>query len=151
MVGIYTKLNTDISWHSYALQYCCSDSNLEAIKALDNKKLSLYADTEVCYSAGFDKISANTTHDEIGHSDGAKFKTNYSYSIKLPKQLMLIPSVGIELNSSDVSNYYYGVAQGESTTYAPYELGSTLNYNAGLFLMYYINKNWNVNAMVNYQ
>ena len=64
---------------------------------------------------------------------------------------MLIPSVGVELNSSDVSNYYYGVATGESTTYAPYELGSTVNYNAGLFLMYYINKNWNVNAMVNYQ
>ena len=53
---------------------------------------------------------------------------------------MLVPSVGVELNSSDVSNYYYGVALGESTTYAPYELGSTVNYNAGLFLMYYINK-----------
>ena len=128
-----------------------SDSDLAAIKALDDRKLSLYAGTQVSYTASFGKISASATHDVIGHGDGAKFKTNYSYPIKLSKQLMLIPSVGVELNSSDVSNYYYGVAQGESTTYAPYELSSTVNYNAGLFLMYYINKNWNVNAMVNYK
>ena len=128
-----------------------SDSDLAAIKALDDRKLSLYAGTQVSYTASFGKISASATHDVIGHGDGTKFKTNYSYPIKLSKQLMLVPSVGVELNSSDVSNYYYGVAQGESTTYAPYELSSTVNYNAGLFLMYYINKNWNVNAMVNYK
>jgi len=128
-----------------------SDSDLAAIKALNDRKLSLYAGTQVSYTAGFGKITASATHDVIGHGDGAKFKTNYSYPIKLSKQLMLVPSVGVELNSSDISNYYYGVAQGESSTYAPYKLSSTVNYNAGLFLMYYINKNWNANAMVNYK
>jgi len=128
-----------------------SDSDIEAIRALDDRKLSLYAGTQISYATRFGKVSASATHDVIGHGDGAKFKTNYSYPIKLSKQLMLIPSVGVELNSSNVSNYYYGVTQDESTTYAPYELGSTVNYNAGLFLMYYINKNWNVNAMVSYQ
>ena len=51
---------------------------------------------------------------------------------------------------SNVSNYYYGVAAGESTRYAPYQLGSTVNYNAGLSFRYQLNKNWHLNGLVKY-
>ena len=127
-----------------------SDSDNPAIKALNERKMSLYAGTKVSYAASFGRVSASVSHDILGNGDGAKFKTDYSYPVKLTKELMLAPFVGVEINSSQLSNYYYGVAEGESSTFDAYELSSTVNYNIGLLATYKINKNLNVNALVKY-
>ncbi|ALQ09496.1 MULTISPECIES: MipA/OmpV family protein [unclassified Pseudoalteromonas] len=127
-----------------------SDSDLAEIKALDDRKISLYAGSKVSYTTGYGSLSASASHDILGHGDGAKLKARYSYPFKLSKQIMLIPSFGVELSSSKVSNYYYGVTKGESNTFDAYELGSTVNYNAGMLLSYQLNKKWNVSAMINY-
>ncbi|MBE0420121.1 MipA/OmpV family protein [Pseudoalteromonas nigrifaciens] len=127
-----------------------SDSDNPAIKALNERKMSLYAGTKVSYAANFGRLNASVTHDILGNGDGAKFKTDYSYPVKLTKELMLAPFVGVEINSSQLSNYYYGVAEGESSTFDAYELSSTVNYNIGLLATYKINKNLNVNALVKY-
>jgi len=127
-----------------------TDSDNIAIKTLNKRKISLYAGTKVSYSASFGRISASVSHDVLGHGDGVKFKTDYNYPVKLTKELMLVPFVGFEVNSSQLSNYYYGVAEGESTTYDAYQLSSTVNYNIGLLATYKINQNWNVNALVKY-
>ncbi|ALS34363.1 outer membrane protein [Pseudoalteromonas translucida KMM 520] len=127
-----------------------TDSDNVAIKALNERKMSLYAGTKVSYAASFGRVSASISHDVLGHGDGAKFKTDYSYPVKLTKELMLAPFVGVEINSSQLSNYYYGVAEGESSTFDAYELSSTVNYNIGLLASYQLNKNWNVNALVKF-
>ncbi|AQP99570.1 scaffolding protein [Pseudoalteromonas aliena] len=127
-----------------------SDSDITAIKALNDREISLYAGTKVSYATKYGHFSASASHDVLGHGDGAMFDTNYSYPFKLSKQIMLIPSFGVELNSSKVSNYYYGIEKGESNTYAPYKLGSTVNYNAGMLLSYQLDKRWNISAMVSY-
>ena len=127
-----------------------SDSDNPAIKALNERKMSLYAGTKVSYAANFGRLNASVTHDILGNGDGAKFKTDYSYPVKLTKELMLAPFVGVEINSSQLSNYYYGVAEGESSTFDAYELSSTVNYNIGLLASYQLNKNWNVNALVKF-
>ncbi|WMS94303.1 MipA/OmpV family protein [Pseudoalteromonas sp. HL-AS2] len=127
-----------------------SDSDNPAIKALNERKMSLYAGTKVSYAANFGRLNASVTHDILGHSDGLKFNGDYNYPVKLTKELMLAPFVGVEINSSQLSNYYYGVAEGESSTFDAYELSSTVNYNIGLLATYKINKNLNVNALVKY-
>ncbi|MBH0071987.1 MipA/OmpV family protein [Pseudoalteromonas sp. NZS127] len=127
-----------------------SDSDNPAIKALNERKMSLYAGTKVSYAASFGRVSASVSHDILGNGDGAKFKTDYSYPVKLTKELMLAPFVGVEINSSQLSNYYYGVAEGESSTFDAYELSSTVNYNIGLLASYQLNRNWNVNALVKF-
>ncbi len=127
-----------------------SDSDNPAIKALNERKMSLYAGTKVSYAANFGRLNASVTHDILGHSDGLKFNGDYNYSIIFSKELILTPFIGVIINSSNVSNYYYGVAAGESTRYAPYQLGSTVNYNAGLSLRYQLNKNWHLNGLVKY-
>lgn len=127
-----------------------TDSDNVAISSLDERKLSLYAGTRIMHRSRFGIIRASVSHDVLGHGNSAKLNSHYSYPIKLSTRLSLTPFIGIELSSRTLSNYYYGVAQGESNTFDAYELGSTVNYQSGIVANYQLNKQWNINAMLKY-
>jgi len=61
---------------------------------------------------------------------------------------VVYPQVGIERQSSQYANYYYGISPGESnlTGYAAYVAPATTNLMAGLMVEIPVVDNWYVNV-----
>ncbi|WJG10863.1 MipA/OmpV family protein [Aliiglaciecola sp. LCG003] len=127
-----------------------SDSDNEAIRALSDRDLSYYAGVKMSHSSKLGSISAAASHDLLGNGDGYIIDADYSYPIHLGENVMVVPTIGVSYNSADVSNYYYGVAAGESDVFDQYALSTTVNAYIGLVVTYKIDKNWSVSAMAKY-
>lgn len=80
--------------------------------------------------------------DVTGTHEGYQLTTKYSY----PKQInrwMIEPSIGLQLQSADLVNYYHGVRESESKIDRPaYEGGQAINFLVGLTTAYSINTKW---------
>jgi outer membrane protein len=85
----------------------------------------------------------NAYHD-FGKSKGALYEFLYFAEIETYKKVTLYPQLGIERQSSQYANYYYGISPGESnlTGYAPYTAPATNNLLAGIVVEIPVIDNW---------
>ena len=88
----------------------------------------------------------NAYHD-FGKSKGALYELMYFAEIETYKKVMIYPQVGIERQSSQYANYYYGINSGESnlTGYVAYNAPATNNLLAGLMVEIPVVDNWYIN------
>ena len=88
----------------------------------------------------------NAYHD-FGKSKGALYEFLYLAEIEAYKKVVVYPQVGIERQSSQYANYYYGINSGESslTGYAAYNAPATNNLLAGLMVEIPVVDNWYIN------
>jgi len=88
----------------------------------------------------------NAYHD-FGKSKGALYELMYFAEIETYKKVMIYPQVGIERQSSQYANYYYGINSGESnlTGYVAYNSPATNNLLAGLMVEIPVVDNWYIN------
>ena len=89
---------------------------------------------------------ANAYHD-FGKSKGALYELLYFAELETYKNVVLYPEIGIERQSSQYANYYYGINPGESslTGYSAYTAPATNNLIAGFMLEIPVVDNWYVN------
>lgn len=88
----------------------------------------------------------NAYHD-FGKSKGALYEFSYFAELETFKKVVLYPQLGIERQSSQYANYYYGISPGESiqTGYAAYNAPATNNLLAGVMIEIPVVENWYVN------
>jgi outer membrane protein len=88
----------------------------------------------------------NAYHD-FGKSKGALYEFLYFAEVETFKNIVIYPEVGIERQSSQYANYYYGINSGESnlTGYAAYTAPATSNLIAGFMVEIPVVDNWYVN------
>jgi len=88
----------------------------------------------------------NAYHD-FGKSKGALYEFLYFAEIETYKKVVLYPQIGLERQSSQYANYYYGINPGESslTGYNAYSAPATNNVLAGLLVEIPVVDNWYVN------
>ena len=89
----------------------------------------------------------NAYHD-FGKSKGALYEFSYFAEIETYKQVMFYPQIGVERQSSQYANYYYGITSGDSTAtgYAAYNAPATNNLLAGLMVEIPVVDNWYINV-----
>ncbi|QWE20601.1 MipA/OmpV family protein [Polynucleobacter sp. AP-Kolm-20A-A1] len=88
----------------------------------------------------------NAYHD-FGKSKGGLYEFLYFAEIETYKKVVVYPQVGIERQSSQYANYYYGINPGESnlTGYGAYTAPATNNLLAGLMVEIPVVDNWYIN------
>ena len=88
----------------------------------------------------------NAYHD-FGKSKGALYELLYFAELETYKKIVVYPQVGVERQSSQYANYYYGINPGESqlTGYNAYSAPATNNLLAGVMVEIPVVDNWYVN------
>jgi MipA family protein len=91
-------------------------------------------------------IFLNAYHD-FGKSKGALYEFLYFAELETYKKVVVYPQVGVERQSSQYANYYYGISPGESnlTGYNAYTAPATTNLLAGLMVEIPVVDNWYIN------
>jgi len=89
---------------------------------------------------------ANAYHD-FGKSKGALYELLYFAELETFKKIVVYPQVGIERQSSQYANYYYGINSGESvmTGYSAYTAPATNNLLAGIMIEIPVVDSWYIN------
>ena len=89
----------------------------------------------------------NAYHD-FGKSKGALDEFLYFAELETYKKIVIYPQVGVERQSSQYANYYYGINPGESqlTGYNAYSAPATNNLLAGMMVEIPVVDNWYVNV-----
>jgi outer membrane protein len=91
-------------------------------------------------------IFLNAYHD-FGKSKGALYEFLYFAELETYKKIVIYPQVGIERQSAQYANYYYGISSGESiaTGYNAYTASVTNNLLAGAMIEVPVVDNWYIN------
>ncbi|TQV88032.1 MipA/OmpV family protein [Aliikangiella coralliicola] len=93
------------------------------------------------YHQNWGAIELSLSKDISDNHDGSSASLSYSYVVELGNW-EVIPSVGANWFSEDVSNYYYGVSLVDARANRPfYSPDSGVNYNAGISTIYSFDKN----------
>jgi outer membrane protein len=89
----------------------------------------------------------NAYHD-FGKSKGALYEFLYFAELETYQKIIVYPQVGVERQSSQYANYYYGINPGESqlTGYSAYSAPATNNLLAGVMVEIPVVDNWYVNV-----
>ncbi len=91
-------------------------------------------------------IFVNAYHD-FGKSKGALYEFLYFAEIQTVKNIVIYPQLGVERQSSQFANYYYGLNQGQASSlgYSAYAAPATNNLLAGILIEVPIVENWYLN------
>jgi outer membrane protein len=89
-------------------------------------------------------------HDILDRNNGTELRANYSYPIVLGTG-RLTPAIGVTWESTNLTNYYYGVNTAESLPNRPaYSPGSALNPTAQLDYSVPVSDRWSLGAGIGY-
>ena len=90
---------------------------------------------------------ANAYHD-FGKSKGALYELLYFAEVETFEKVVIYPQVGIERQSNQYANYYYGINSGQSalTGYSAYTAPATNNLLAGVMIEIPVVDSWYINV-----
>ena len=88
------------------------------------------------------------TYRDFGKSKGALYEFLYFAELETYRKVVVYPQVGVERQSSQYANYYYGINSGESqlTGYNTYSAPATNNLLAGVMVEIPVIDSWNINV-----
>ncbi|OWS69924.1 MipA/OmpV family protein [Polynucleobacter campilacus] len=89
----------------------------------------------------------NAYHD-FGKSKGALYELLYFAELETYQKIVFYPQVGVERQSNQYANYYYGINPGESqlTGYSAYSVPATNNLLAGIMVEIPVIDSWYINV-----
>lgn len=85
-----------------------------ALEELSDRKVSFDAYLQYQFQSEYGNIGARVAHDILGHADGIHANLWYRLPIYFGKQFVLTPTVGVQYDSAERNDYYYGVSSKES-------------------------------------
>lgn len=129
--GLTFKAHAD-----YALGDGYADSDASALAGMDRRKGSLWLGPAIDWRLDPALISLQVTGDASGHSNGQQAKLTIATRYRTGRWTM-VPKLGLDWQSADYVDYYYGVKPSEALANRPaYSGASTTNLEASIQLGY---------------
>ncbi len=84
---------------------------------------------------------------DVGKSQGALYEASYFGEIDTYRDIKIYPQLGLQRQSSQYANYYYGISTGDAqlTGYNVYTAPATTNLLAGMMIEIPVVDSWYVN------
>ena len=115
-----------------------------ALAGLEKRDLTLDAGFSLTVMDDWGVASFKVMADALGVHDGYEISASYQYPLQF-ERWTLIPSIGLNMPSAELVEYYYGVEPAEVTNDRPaYSGKSVVNVTAGLGAMYALTENWEI-------
>lgn len=110
-----------------------NDTDNARLARLDDRDRALDLYIQYILRTDFGQVGARLSHDAAGNADGLVADIFYRYPINFG-DLSVIPSVGIQWDSADRVDYYYGISRSESnrSNLSYYNPDSTVSAFLGL-------------------
>ena len=116
----------------------------QALAGLEERDLTLDAGFSVTASDDWGIVTFKVLGDALGVYEGYEISASYQYPIPF-KRWTLVPSIGLNLSSAELVEYYYGVKPNEVTDdRTAYSGKSVVNATAGLNAMYKLTNHWEI-------
>lgn len=145
--GVYL-LNTDsdklyLNVYLSPVNFDPADSDDPAMKKLNKRRATAMAGIGYKHMADWGTIRTELAADVLGKSDGIIADVAYQYPLQFNKW-RVEPGVGVQWQSSDHNDYYYGISHNESRRSGLdyYSAGDGFSPYAELSVHYAFNKNW---------
>lgn len=116
-----------------------------AMKGLDTRHLTLMMGGEWTHTEQWGVIKTALTGDVLDESNGLVWDTNYHYPLQFGK-LSVIPGAGVTWQSSNQTDYYYGVSSKESnrTGVSRYNADDSWSPYVDVSATYQLTQDWTV-------
>ncbi|MEJ0085737.1 MAG: MipA/OmpV family protein [Pseudomonadota bacterium] len=112
---------------------------------------AIEAGVEMLFGGEWGNATLRGFHDASNTHDGYEISADYSYRWTHGR-LTVAPSVGLSYKNSKLSDYYWGVHQGESSNVLfEYHPGGGVGWEAGLRTSYYLTKSVRLALSANYE
>jgi outer membrane protein len=122
--------------------------NSVEIEGIKDRKSTFEAGFKVSYPINKYKFTFKTLFDTLGVHNGYTSSLMLSRTFsKMP--FIFIPNIGIEYQSKQASDYYFGIDENES--FETYTLNSTINKSIGFVSIFNINKKYDLTLIYNYK
>jgi outer membrane protein len=116
----------------------------EALAGLEERDLTLDAGFSFTASDAWGIATFKVMGDALGVHEGYEISASYQYPMQF-KRWTLVPSIGLNLPSAELVEYYYGVKPNEATDDRPaYSGKSVVNATVGLNAMYKLASHWEI-------
>jgi outer membrane protein len=120
-------------------------------EGMDDRKMSLDSGLQIAVDALSGKITGYWITDTLARHQGSEFQLKYSKNFKSNK-FSFTPGAGVSFQSSELSNYYYGVKNSEAAAARPaYKPNSTTIPFICLNVIYKVKDRWNFFGNVKYE
>ena len=121
---------------------CLSDDSA-ALTGMKDRDVTLDAGFSITIGNAWGIASLNIVGDALGIHKGYEVSASYQYTIQL-KSWIIVPSIGVNLPSAELVDYY-GVRAAEAATGRPsYSGKSVVNTSIAVNVMYKIADHWQV-------
>lgn len=122
--------------------YDADDS--DALAGMSDTSYLVNTGVQVQYRLMPFSVTLAALHDVTGRSEGNSASAKFAAMVPLDDQrFVLIPSIALTWEDSDITDYYYGVTNKEATSTRPaYNPGTAVNVGYGLTMKYQIAENW---------
>ncbi|MHC4743683.1 MAG: MipA/OmpV family protein [Planctomycetota bacterium] len=129
--------------------YKGSDSS--TLSGMSERRSTVDVGAEASYFDGWGRTKVSFVTDLLGNHDGQEVELSYGKRFGKGRW-SLTPSVGVLWQSSNLTNYYYGVRGKEARVGRPrYSTGEAWNPFVGFQLMCEINEQWSTLTMFRYE
>jgi len=116
----------------------------EALAGMRERDLTFDAGFSITTGDAWGVVSLKVVGDTLGKHEGYEVSAAYQYPMPLG-QWIIVPSIGVNLPSAELVDYYYGVQVAEATAGRPgYSGKSVINTTVGINVMYEIARHWRV-------
>lgn len=106
---------------------------------------------EMLADGAWGQLQLSAFHDISGTHEGFELYADYSFGWR-NQRLYVEPSIGASYKSTDLNNYYWGVAEDEAgLVVAPYEADAGVNWHARLMVGYQLSRHWGVSLVAEYE
>ena len=133
------------------LHFKPGDSDDAQLKRLDKRKSTLMAGLSYIHNTQYGFLRTTLSGDTLDNSNGIVWDLAWLYRYT-NGNLMITPGIGIEWNSENQNDYYYGVSRKESNRsgLARYRADDSWNPYLELTAAYRLSDNWNVYGLARY-
>ena len=143
------KLTVDalLSWRFDGYE----DDDSRDLEGMDDRDMTAELGVSVSYKDGFGVTRFSFLNDILGKHDGHVLRLSYGKTFRR-KNLTLTPSLGLNWQSKNFVDYYYGVRSKESRpSRATYHPSDAFNPFMSLQLTYELNEKWNIFSSFRYE
>lgn len=127
------------------------DDDSSTFDGMDDRDMTIDAGVLLSYDDGWGKTSVSFVNDILGKHDGQEVQFTYSkpFVEAEKRRWSITPYAGLEWQSDNLADYYYGVRSSEATGTRPeYMTSSAWNILTGIRTQYWFNEQWSVMANV---
>jgi outer membrane protein len=143
------KLSVTAYWSP--MYFKPGDSDSEQMRKLDRRKTTMMAGLSYVHNTQYGFLRTTLAGDTLGNSNGITWDTAWLYRYT-NGNLTLTPGIGLEWNSDNQNEYYYGVSQHESNRSGmrSYDPDSSWNPYLELSANYRFLGDWSVYGVARY-